>query len=232
MIFPVGDDQVENGYKPVVSYTLIAVNILVYLWQISVGEQAIANFMAVPDEIMRGEDLFAILTSMFMHASIGHLGFNMLFLWIFADNIEATIGSRRFLLFYLLGGAIATLAHVLTDTSSSIPLLGASGAVAAAMGAYMIMFPKNRIKMLFLLGFFRFSIQSVVFLGFWIARELFMGFGELNLLGGSDLVGGGVAYWAHIGGFVFGLIAGYTFKQMPNDMDGGYYIEPIQTRSR
>ena len=131
---------------------------------------------------------------------------SMLFLWIFADNIEATIGNFNFLIFYLGGGVAASLAHVYFNDQSMIPTVGASGAIAAVLGAYAIMFPRSRIKTFFL--FFFINIPAAVYLGFWIFQQLMNGLTSLGLEG----VGGGVAWWAHIGGFVFGFLVGFYLK--------------------
>lgn len=131
----------------------------------------------------------------------------MLFLWVFADNIEATVGSLKFLIFYLIGGLMAVLGHVVLDPDSMVPMVGASGAIAACLGGYLVMFPKSKINMLFLITFSRFKINAFWFLGFWIAQELVSGIGTIN-----NVSGGGVAHWAHIGGFVAGLAGGYFFR--------------------
>ena len=136
-----------------------------------------------------------------------HLLWNMLFLWIFADNIEATIGNFNFLLFYLLGGVAATLAHIYFNSQSSIPMVGASGAISAVLGAYIVMFPRSRVKTFFL--FFFINIPAFVFLGIWIVQQTVNG---ISSVGEQNVGGGGVAWWAHIGGFFFGAIVGYYLK--------------------
>lgn len=212
MIFPIGDTQVQGGFKPYVSYTFIVINILVFLYEVSLGAATnnfILTYGSIPIEITAGVDYFTLFTSMFLHAGWMHLIGNMLFLWVFADNIEAKIGSTRFLLFYILGGLAASLGHILTDPSSQIPSVGASGAIAAVMGAYLVMFPKSKIKMLVIVFFKSFEIPAFLFLGFWIGQQLISGLGSLAETEDT----GGVAWWAHIGGFVFGLLAGYFFKR-------------------
>ncbi len=196
MFFPVGDTQVKGGYTPYFSYSFIVLNVLIFLWQISHPYLHIEHAL-VPMEILQGEDTYTLISSMFMHGSWMHLLGNMLFLWVFADNIEATVGNFNFLAFYLLGGLAATGAHILFNTGSAVPSLGASGAIAAVLGAYLVMFPKSRIKTF--IFYFIVGIPAFVFLGIWF----FMQFS--GLMGAES----GVAWWAHIGGFVFGLIAGY-----------------------
>ncbi len=211
MFFPIGDDQIKGGYFPLFSYGFIALNVLVFLFQISMPEGQLNAFIfeygAIPAETSQQQDLFTILTSMFLHGGYMHLLGNMLFLWIFADNIEATIGNLRFLLFYLAGGIAAYLAHYFTNMQSTIPTVGASGAISAVMGAYLIMFPRSRIKVFFF--FFVFRISAFVFLGLWIAQEFFSGMAALQV---STSESSGVAYWAHIGGFVFGVVMGLYFR--------------------
>lgn len=228
MIFPIGDTQVQGGYKPYVSYTFIVINILVFLYEVSIGAATnhfILTYGSIPIEITSGVDYFTLFTSMFLHGGWMHLIGNMLFLWVFADNIEAKIGSTRFLLFYLIGGLMASLAHIISDPNSQIPSVGASGAIAAVMGAYLIMFPKSKIKMLVIVFFRSFEIPAFLFLGFWIGQQLISGFGSLAEK--ADV--GGVAWWAHIGGFVFGLLAGFYFKKAmelwsPNNSNSKHYV--------
>lgn len=212
MIFPIGDTQVQGGYKPYVSYTFIVINILVFLYEFYLEPNAnefIITYGTIPQEITSGVNYFTLITSMFLHGGWMHLIGNMLFLWVFADNIEATIGSSRFILFYLLGGLAASLAHVAFNSTSQIPSVGASGAIAAIMGAYLVMFPKSKIKMLVIVFFQSFEIPAFLFLGLWMGQQLISGFGSLSETGDTA----GVAWWAHIGGFVAGLIGGYFFKQ-------------------
>ena len=214
MIFPIGDDNIERGHWPLFSYALMIINIGVFIFQSGMAEGDYASFVydygVIPHEIIRGIDLTTLFTSVFLHGSWLHLAGNMLYLWIFADNIEATVGNLRFLVFYLLGGLIAGLAHVLIDPASGIPTIGASGAISAVMGAYIVMFPNSRVKMLFILFLSVFYIPSWLFLGFWFIQQTISGMGALGL---SATNGGGVAWWAHIGGFVFGLAAGWRFRK-------------------
>ncbi len=210
MIFPIGDDQVKGGSFPIFSYGFILLNCIVFfieMQQLGIGEAAFEQFIqtygAIPAEITNGQDYFTLFTSMFLHAGWAHIIGNMLFLWIFADNIEATIGNIPFLLFYLLGGLAAHAGHIYFNMDSTIVTVGASGAISAVMGAYLVMFPSSRIKLLFLV--FPFRIPAFLFLGFWI-WEQFAGVGQVSE------GGGGVAWWAHIGGFVFGVIAGIIFR--------------------
>lgn len=211
MIFPIGDDQVKGGYFPLLSYTFIALNVLIFFYQASLSgagfEQFVYTYGSIPKETMQGQDLFTLLTSMFLHGSWMHLIGNMVFLWIFADNIEATIGTWRFLVFYLLGGFAAHVGHIYFNMESIIPTVGASGAISAVMGAYLIMFPTSRIKMLFLV--FPFRIPAFLFLGFWIFQQVSLGNQSLQSVTAETA---GVAWWAHIAGFVFGVIGGLYYR--------------------
>ena len=213
MILPIGDDNIVGGHKPVVSYMLIALNVAVYIFQITLEPTQIDFFLTdygiIPAEISQGDDTFALITSMFLHGGLLHLLGNILFLWIFADNIEAIVGSSVFFMFYFFGGLFASMAHVISDTASIIPTVGASGAISAVMGGYLVMFPKSRIKILVFIKTFR--ISALYFLGFWFAQQLVSGMGLFPEIFGDQT--NGVAWWAHIGGFVYGVILGWILKQ-------------------
>ena len=236
MIFPVGDDQVVGGYKPFFSYTFIGLNILLFLLQLATPGNLICDFSTIPNAILEGTDLYTLVSSMFLHGGWMHLLGNMLFLWIFADNIEATIGNANFLIFYLLGGIAASAVHIYFSQGGLdlancctpcvdlmpcpieqglavacprfTPSLGASGAISAIMGAYVVMFPRSQIKILVLIFFRTFKISALLFLGLWFAQQLISGLGNI----GSSAQTSGVAWWAHIGGFVFGILAGFFMK--------------------
>lgn len=220
MIFPIGDDNVKGGFRPLVSYALLALNIVIFFMTVGNLQAVVNEFGANPCYIKEGREYTDLFTSMFLHGGLMHLVGNMVFLWIFADNIESTIGNLRFLLFYLLGGLVAAFAHIIIDSKGGcIPMVGASGAIAAVMGAYFVMFPKSRIKMLFFIKVF--YLPAFIFLGLWIINQLMSGFGSSIL---APKTGGGVAFWAHIGGFVFGVAAGLFFKtRFPQirDISGG-----------
>ncbi|KJZ22299.1 rhomboid family intramembrane serine protease [Tritonibacter mobilis] len=204
-MFPLRDHN-PSGRTPYVVYLLMAANILGYLWYSTSfptdRSMALfyATFAAVPREIMMEEAPLTLLTSMFIHGGIMHLAGNMLFLWIFGDNMEDEMGHLPFLLFYLVSGVGATLVHVMSAPMSNVPLVGASGAIAGVMGGYLLMFPKARVDILIILIiFFRIiPIPAFIMLGLWLAMQFF---GGLN----ADPNLGGVAYWAHAGGFFIGL---------------------------
>jgi len=207
MFFPYGDDQVHGGHRPLISHTFLVLNIGVFIWQlIEPGGGAFTmRYSAVPADILALRNWDTLVTSMFLHGGFMHLLGNMLFLWIFADNIESTIGSLRFLVFYLLGGIAATAAHIITDPFSPVPMLGASGAISAVLGAYLVMYPRSRIKVL-LFFLITLRVPAILFLGLWFYMQMTSGLGALS---GES---GGVAWWAHIGGFAFGLFSGLWMR--------------------
>jgi len=212
--------------KPFVNYTLISVNIAVFFFFFLTGNllEGISLYGAVPAAILRGNRLWTIFTSMFMHADIMHLAGNMLYLWIFGDNIEDTLGHGKYLIFYLMGGVFSTFAHIFSTVFSSfftpipyvildlrIPSVGASGAISAVLGAYLLLFPGAKIRTLVFFFYF-FTIVSVpafYYLGFWFLYQLMMGLVSLTGLPST------VAFWAHIGGFVFGMFIVKSFSITP-----------------
>jgi membrane associated rhomboid family serine protease len=233
MIMPLYDDNSQRIRTPFVNYILIAINIFVFVMFQNFGENErfIYTFSAVPAEIISGKDIqssptvlgktrsgeeiiqpgleptpftvyITLITSMFMHGGIGHILGNMLFLWIFGDNVEDRLGHLQYLLFYIIVGILASLAHVATcvllKSDLLTPSLGASGAISGVMGAYLIFYPNNSVTVLI----FRFvtTVPAIVAVGLWFAMQLFSSFMEL---GAGE--GGGVAYGAHIGGFIAGI---------------------------
>lgn len=211
MIFPYGDDQVKGGHFPLFSYTLIAVNLAVFLFEVSLPlslrEAFLMKYAAIPTHILQGEDFYTLFTSMFLHGGWMHLIGNMLFLWVFADNIEALSGSFKFLIFYFLGGLLAHAAHIYFNATSVVPTVGASGAISAVMGAYLMLFPRSRVRVLFFV--FPFGIPAFIFLFVWIFQQLLNGQASLHV---ATAESSGVAWWAHIGGFAFGVLAGIWFR--------------------
>ena len=209
-MIPIRDENPTRRF-PFINYVLIAINILVFFWQISLGassDEVFYRFALIPLDVTSAfdmGDLQSIFTSMFMHAGWAHLLGNMLYLWIFGDNVEDVLGHVRYLLFYIAGGFAASLTHVYLYPSSTIPTVGASGAIAATLGAYLLLFPNRRVVTIIPFGFFLqvARIPAVIVLGFWFLLQLFEG---TLALGVKQL--GGVAFWAHIGGFVFGMLFG------------------------
>ncbi len=202
-------DSIPTRRVPIVNYALIGANLLVFLLMWLAGpeqERLVYQFALIPASFSNGIDLgdiTDIFTSMFMHAGLAHIAGNMLYLWIFGDNVEDRLGSFKYLLFYLVGGLVASLTHLLFNPNSQIPTVGASGAIAAVLGAYLVMYPQSRIATFIPLGFFMrlAMVPASVVLGFWFILQLFNGFLSI---GAADV--GGVAFWAHIGGFVAGVV--------------------------
>ena len=202
-------DQIPTRRVPIVNYLLIAANIGVFILQYLAGpyqEALVYEFALIPYSFVSSlgiGDITDIFTSMFMHAGLAHIGGNMLYLWIFGDNIEDSMGHGKYILFYLTGGVVASLTHIITNPGSQIPTVGASGAIAAVLGAYLVLYPQSRVLTIIPLGFFiRMSmVPASIVLGLWFVLQLFSG---VISFGGPDV--GGVAFWAHIGGFVAGVV--------------------------
>jgi membrane associated rhomboid family serine protease len=207
-------DEMPTRRVAVVNYLLIIANILVFVLQWMAGpkqEALVYQYALIPAHFASGinlGDIANIFTSMFMHAGLAHIGGNMLYLWIFGDNVEDSMGAGKYLLFYLVGGVVASVTHILTNPGSEIPTVGASGAIAAVLGAYLVLFPRSRVLTLIPLGFFtRLTMIPAGFvLGFWFILQLFNG---VLALAGPEV--GGVAFWAHIGGFISGVVMGLLF---------------------
>jgi len=193
---------------PVVTVLLIVVNVLAFLYELSLGQRVEGFLMSaafVPARIGEGlpAAMGSALLSMFLHGGWAHLIGNMLFLWIFGDNVEDRLGHVRFLLFYLLAGYVATFTHAFFSPSSTVPAIGASGAISGVLGAYLFLHPRARIvTVIWFLFFIRFvEIPAIVYLPIWFLLQVFSG---VSSLGAAEAAGGGVAWWAHIGGFVAG----------------------------
>ena len=233
MLMPIGDDNSDRRLKPMINYLLIAANIFVFIFFQGLGtnEKFTYSFSTVPAEIVSGKDVvtedqmyedpatgdrfrvsglqptpisvyITLITSMFMHGGFAHIFGNMLFLMIFGDNIENRVGHFRYLIFYLVCGIIASLAHVFVSvsmgSSTLIPSLGASGAISGVLGGYLLLFPKRRVRVI--MFYQMMEVPAIVAIGIWFAFQLISGIGVLG-----DSQGGGVAYGAHIGGFIAGL---------------------------
>lgn len=233
MLFPISDDDRHLTGPALVTWALVAANVLLFVYQVS--EPAFTyGWSVVPHEITSGIDLvnsrpipeedpaaeirtpadlpqrpgpgnapliyLTVLSAMFMHGGLGHIGSNLLYLWIFGDNVEHRFGGGTFLLFYLVSGVAATVAQIVLDPGSLIPNLGASGAISGVLGAYLVLFPRNAVHVLF---FFRvFAVPAFVVLGLWIVMQLVSGWGAIAATEQT----GGVAYGAHVGGFVAGVV--------------------------
>lgn len=258
MLFPISDDNSDRIKIPYINYFLIIANVLVFIVLQGMGHNGFfdASYWTVPAEILTGKDIImpastmvdqatgheqhlpellltpipvylTLITSMFMHGGWLHLIGNMLYLWIFGDNLEDRLGHIRYLFFYLLCGVLASLSHVFATyyagQNSLIPSLGASGAISGVLGAYLILYPRKKVNMLLLFRFV-FSVPAWVALGFWIAFQVVSGLGILG--GGND----GVAYAAHIGGFVFGILLIKFFDRRKANEEGGIPVVSFRRR--
>ena len=206
-LIPLGDASRRPRGFAVVTVFIILVNAYVFLLELSGGDRFVRTWSAIPVRITHGHHAITLLSSMFMHASWMHIIGNMVFLWAFGPAIEDAMGHARFLVFYLAGGVTAMLAQVYADPHSAIPCLGASGAIAAVMGAFIVTYPRDRIRtLLFFLILFRVTYIPAIFLiGFWFLMQV-LNFGIV-----ADVRTGGVAYIAHIAGFIFGAVTGRVF---------------------
>ncbi len=195
-------DHNPRSTPPVVTVVIILANVVAFYSEIRYGfDPVITRFGAVPSDILHGLRLETLFTSMFLHGGFMHIAGNMLYLWIFGDNIEHYLGHSRFLVFYLLCGLLATLGHILLGGASHVPMVGASGAISGVLGAYLVKYPKAKVVVLIPIIWFLTvrTIPAFFVLGFWFLLQLFYGLGSL------DTQGGGVAFWAHVGGFVAGM---------------------------
>ena len=201
-MIPIGDDNSSSRTSPIVSYAIIAINVLVFLVELTGGDPFITKWAFIPSRFTANpvEDSMTLFSSMFMHAGWLHLGGNMLYLWIFGDNVEDRFGHANFIVFYLLSGIAATFAQLAFSLGSDIPNLGASGAIAGVLGAYILMFPQRKVSVL--LGRVVTQMPALIVLGFWFVLQFFSGVGSIA----DSSETGGVAYLAHIGGFLAGIV--------------------------
>ena len=224
MIFPISDDDRHLLHPAWVSIALLVANVALFFWQLATPAFTY-GWSVIPAEIVGGQDLvgtvsgipqmpgptpifLTIFTAMFMHGGWAHLGGNMLYLWIFGDNVEHRFGAVKFLIFYLVSGIVATFAQIATDPQSVIPNLGASGAISGVLGAYLVLFPRNKVNAVF---FFRIiSLPAIFVIGMWALMQFVNGAGAIAVT--DETGGGGVAYAAHIGGFVAGVAMGVAAR--------------------
>lgn len=222
-MFPIGDQNRQGHITPIVNYILIAINIAVFFYQIqlpdpqtarSCAETTVATvqgfvcqFGVVPLEILGGQDLFTLLTSMFVHGGWAHIIGNMMFLWVFGDNVEDAFGHLGYLVFYLVTGLAASAAHILLDPASTIPSVGASGAISGILGAYIVFFGSNPIRVL--IAYFITVVPAWIMIGLWAIQQFIATYGSIAA---TEQTGGGVAYAAHAGGFVAGLVLGIALR--------------------
>ncbi|MBS4015061.1 MAG: rhomboid family intramembrane serine protease [Candidatus Latescibacteria bacterium] len=204
-------DDIPSYRRPTITYIIVALNVAVFFYQLSLG-RGIDDFFrfygAIPSRILSGSGIYTLFTSMFMHGGFWHILGNMLYLWIFGDNVEDGLGKFWFIVMYLLSGLVGSFAHILISPNSTIPMIGASGAVSGVLGCYILLFPKARVLALVPIIFFIriIMLPAYIFLGFWIFLQLIYGLGTIGH-------GAGVAYFAHIGGFAAGVVFGLLFRK-------------------
>ena len=208
MFFPIGDDDTARRTVPLVTYALIALNVLFFFVELSGGDAFIMKWAFVPSRFLSNpfSDFLTLFTSMFMHAGWVHLGGNMLYLWIFGDNVEDRFGPIKFTIFYLLCGLAATFAQLAFSLGSNVPNLGASGAIAGVLGAYILLFPQGKIKVL--QGQQVIQVPALIVIGMWFVLQLFSGIGSIANTAQTD----GIAFMAHIGGFLAGFVLTFLFR--------------------
>ena len=231
-MFPI-DDNNPTRITPFVTYALIAINIVVFIHELSLTPRQLDQFFhlyaVVPRELTASfigirlnqpvSEPLTLVTSQFLHGGFAHIGFNMLFLWTFGNNIEDQLGHVKYLIFYIACGVLAALTQWFFSMQSGVPSLGASGAIAGVLGAYILRFPTARIRTLLFLGpFITFPrIPAVFFLGIWFLQQTLNGIASLNVPTNIGMESGGVAYWAHIGGFIAGAILGPVLGLFSSD---------------
>jgi membrane associated rhomboid family serine protease len=253
VLFPISDDDRHLMHPAWVTIGLVVVNVVLFLWQ-QLNPEFTNGWSVVPYEITHGVDInetigirtpqgvqgltltagpspiyLTIFSAMFMHGGWMHLGGNLLYLWIFGDNVEHRFGSLKFLAFYLFSGIVATIAQIAMNPDGVIPNLGASGAISGVLGAYLVLFPRNRVNAVFF--FFIVSLPAVLVLGMWGLMQFVQGAGSLSTIGRQT---GGVAYAAHIGGFIAGVVMGVisrvTMKTEPESVFRRLYQEDSKVR--
>lgn len=223
-MFPLYDEN-PTRTTPYLTYGLIGVNILVFLHEVSLSSQELEQFFrmyaVIPQELTTNfaQEWTTLFTSQFLHGGWWHLISNMVFLWVFGNNVEDRMGHLKYLIFYLSCGALAALCQWFISMNSSIPSLGASGAIAGVLGAYVIRFPQSRILTLAFLGFFVTTIRipAIILIGIFVIQNVISGLASLQAAANMSVETGGVAYWAHIGGFAFGIILAPLFGLFQHD---------------
>lgn len=213
-MFPIGDENAGTVIKPYVNWTLIAICVGVFIYEFVLPPRQLNDlffsFGVIPADIVQLQNLYTLFTSMFLHGGFWHLAGNMLFLFVFGDNIEDAMGHVSYLLFYLLSGLAAAGLQIALDPTSTIPMIGASGAISGVMGAYLVLFPHGRIRAIVVFGVIGqvILVPAWIMIGLWFLLQLFSGFMSLGVGGNA----GGVAFWAHVGGFIAGAVLVFLFR--------------------
>jgi membrane associated rhomboid family serine protease len=222
-VIPIGDDP-KRRVVPWVTLAILVANIAVFLYELGLGERGLNRFVqsvgTIPIEILSGRDLppaapgpvyVTLITAMFVHGGFLHIASNMLYLWVFGDNVEDVLGHGMYLVFYLVSGIVAGLTHVFVNAASDIPSVGASGAVAGVLGAYLLLFPSAQVRTVLFLGPFITvtRVSAILLIGFWFLTQLISGIAALDVEAQQTV---GVAFWAHIGGFVAGMVLAVVLR--------------------
>jgi membrane associated rhomboid family serine protease len=239
-MFPISDDN-PRQQTPYITWTIIGLCVLVFLWQLSLGDEggqiAVFEYGMIPARVFGGAELppefvsvppwTTVLTSMFMHGGVMHLALNMLFLWIFGNNVEDSMGHARYLVFYIACGIAAALAQALIDLSSTVPMIGASGAISGVLGAYVLLHPQATVRVLLIFGVFVTvaHVPAMIVLGLWFLTQI----ASAAL---TQSAGGGVAFWAHVGGFVAGMALVPFFKRRGVPLFQPPVSRPFETERR
>jgi membrane associated rhomboid family serine protease len=209
MLLPIGDDNTKRISFPTVTVGLIVINVAVFFLELVQGDDFVKRFSLIPSAFQNGGfPVWSIFTAMFLHAGWAHLLGNMIYLYVFGDNVEDNFGHLKFLIFYLACGVIAFAGQIYAHPTSNISNLGASGAISGVLAAYLFLFPKNKVRVL--LGYFIFKVNAWVVLGLWALMQLFAGYSSISGSIGTDT--GGIAYVAHVSGFVTGAILVFVFR--------------------
>jgi membrane associated rhomboid family serine protease len=210
MGIPLGDITRRPVHRPVVTVSIIVANALVFVLELTGGDAFVQQWSVIPADISAGQHYVTILTAMFMHAGWMHIAGNMVFLWAFGPEIEDAMGRMTYLVFYLLSGVVASVAQIAAMHGSTVPNLGASGAIAGVMGAFLITYPRDRIKTLLFFGFFAqiTVLPAALLIGLWFLIQIFSQVGSV-----ANVQSGGVAYMAHVGGFIFGAVTARIFER-------------------
>jgi len=198
-------DVIPSRTRPVVTTMIVAINVLVFLLQLTLPPGDVERFIYTFGLVPAHFSVPSLFTSMFVHGGLGHVGGNLLYLWIFGDNVEDRLGHGRFIVFYLATGVVAALSQTAMDPESTVPMVGASGAVAGVMGGYFVLYPQSRVLTLFPFPVMLFEVPAIFFLGLWFVMQFLSGLGSLASAAGQGLPGG-VAFWAHVMGFIAGVL--------------------------
>lgn len=223
-MFPIGDENRPDRTTPIVTWILVALNVAVFIYQLTLGQRVdafITEWGAVPAEVIRDGEWLTLLSSMFMHGGFAHILGNMLFLFVFGDNVEDAFGHGRYLFFYLMTGMAAHAAHIFFNPDSLIPTVGASGAISGVLGAYIVMFHANRVRVW--IGYFVTTVPAWAMIGLWAAQQFLATWASIATTEQTE--GGGVAYAAHAGGFVLGVLLAFVLRRGRRDVivrRGGY----------